>query len=363
MIKRYNDAMALVAKHGPPDLFLTFTSNPNWPEIQNAIPRHNKKLFRPDIEARVFKLKLEELIKDINERHIFGVVIALIYVIEFQKRGHPHAHMLIFLRDQDKPRTAEIVDALISAELPNPDTDPILFNIVTSSMLHSPCGAINPSAPCMNEQGRCSKHYPKDFVQETRCELNQYPVYRRRNNNQTFTKKVFSSAAHSHIDHQFDNRDVVPYNRYLLLKYRAHINLEVCSSIKSVKYLFKYVYKGHDRAHVEIQDEIKRYIDCRYLSSQEAVWRLMQFEMCYQSHTVYRMHIHLPNRHTVYFEEGQEEQAVENNAANEAKSMLLQWFILNQRDEEARQMLYCEVGTNYVWANYTWKRRQVSLEW
>jgi hypothetical protein len=37
---------------------------------------------------------------------------------------------------------------------------------------------------------------------------------------------------------------VVPYNPYLTRRYKAHINVEVCSSIKVIKYVYKYVYKG-----------------------------------------------------------------------------------------------------------------------
>jgi hypothetical protein len=70
---------------------------------------------------------------------------------------------------------------------------------------------------------------------------------------------------------KLDNRWVVPYNPYLTTKYNCHINVEICSSITAIKYLFKYVYKGHDRATVEIiNDEINLYLDARYISASEA---------------------------------------------------------------------------------------------
>ncbi len=51
---------------------------------------------------------------------------------------------------------------------------------------------------------------------------------------------------------ELDNRWVVLHNVYLLTKYDAHINVEVCNNIHAIKYMFKYIYKGHDRATVEI---------------------------------------------------------------------------------------------------------------
>jgi hypothetical protein len=53
---------------------------------------------RPDIVAKVFKQKLDASMNDINKYHIFGVTVAHVHVIEFQKRGLPHAHILIILR-------------------------------------------------------------------------------------------------------------------------------------------------------------------------------------------------------------------------------------------------------------------------
>lgn len=85
--QQYNDSMAICLQEGPPDLFITMTSNPQWAEIQEAVQRENCDVnFRPDIESRVFNLKCNELIRMIKEDQIFGVVVALLHVIEFQKR-------------------------------------------------------------------------------------------------------------------------------------------------------------------------------------------------------------------------------------------------------------------------------------
>ncbi len=50
-----------------------------------------------------------------------------------------------------------------------------------------------------------------------------------------------------------DNQWIVPYNLHLVTKYHAHINVEICSSISLVKYLYKYVYKGPDRATTVVE--------------------------------------------------------------------------------------------------------------
>ncbi len=107
---------------------------------------------------------------------------------------------------------------------------------------------------------------------------------------------------------ELDNCWVVPHNVYLLTKYDVHINIEVCNNIRAIKYLFKYVYKGHDRAIVEISrqsdnategnvvkaDEIKKYLDCRYVSASEAAWRIFKFDMHERFLVVEHLQYHLP---------------------------------------------------------------------
>jgi hypothetical protein len=83
-------------------------------------------------------------------------MIARIYVIEFQKHGLPHAHILIFFAEDYKPHTVEDVDRMISAKLLNPKINRLAHEMVARCMMHGPCGAVFPNAPCM-EDGKCKK--------------------------------------------------------------------------------------------------------------------------------------------------------------------------------------------------------------
>ena len=256
MQQNYQDAMAIVAKYGKPDLFVTYTCNPKIKDIEENLRNGERAEDRPDLVSRVYHLHLAEILKDIKDRHILGVPVARIHVIEFQKRGLPHCHMLIILRGEDKLRTHDDIDRLISAEIPDPEEDLELYNLVKSCMIHGPCGVQNPSSVCM-EDGECKKKFPKEFRDETAENINGYPAYRRRNNGRTV--QIGGLVA--------DNSYVVPYNKHLMRKYGAHINVEACATVKNVKYLFKYIYKGHDCANMEMeiaQDEIMTYLNCRY---------------------------------------------------------------------------------------------------
>ncbi len=94
----------------------------------------------------MFKIKLKESINDIHKNHILGRTIAGIYVVEFQKRGLSHAHILIFFTKDYKPHTIEDVDRMINAELPNLETNKLAHEIVARCMMHGPCGGAFPNA-------------------------------------------------------------------------------------------------------------------------------------------------------------------------------------------------------------------------
>ena len=116
--------MAICREHHKPDLFITMTCNQHWEEIQRELRKGETARDRPDIVARVFKQKKDQLLKDINSSKVFGKVPACLWVIEFQKRGLPHVHILVILSDEDRITTVAEVDNVICAELP---LDPEIF--------------------------------------------------------------------------------------------------------------------------------------------------------------------------------------------------------------------------------------------
>ena len=330
MYQNYQDAMAIVRDKGKPTFFITMTANPNWPEVKKELFAGQTSSDRFDLVTRVFHLKLQQLMDDLTNKHVLGVPVGYTYSIEFQKRGLPHVHILMIMRLQDRPRDASDIDHVICAELPNPDKSPELYNIITTCMLHGPCGSENPKAVCM-VNGSCSKDYPKDFLEETNVGVDSFSVYRRRNNGRVIVKNVRNVGKVI-----LDNRNVVPYNPFLSYKYNCHINVEHCASIKAVKYLYMYITKGPDRATVEIssegsRDEIKEYLDARYLGPQEACWKLFSFEMSKRSHAVERLAIHLPRKHFMTFKKG---KLKDMNMALAAKTTLTEYFAMNKENFE-----------------------------
>jgi hypothetical protein len=148
----YQDAMARVHKFGKPDLFVTFTCNPKWKEITDVLLSRQTTKDRFKLVTHVFNLKLDALLRDIKDS-VLGNVIAKIWVIEFQKRGLPHGHILLILDETSKLRITKDYDLMVSAEIPDPICHPEAYKTVTSCMVHGPCGPDFLNAQCM-EQGK-----------------------------------------------------------------------------------------------------------------------------------------------------------------------------------------------------------------
>ncbi|KAG2690570.1 hypothetical protein I3760_09G193200 [Carya illinoinensis] len=284
MKKRYMEAMTLVQRYGKPDIFLTMTCNPNWKEISNELQPHEETQNRPDLIARVFKAKLEDLKYQLFKREIFGKISA--------------------------------------------------YNLLMRSYL-------------LNYLTKTTTYI---FIQL------------RSNNGRTARIR----------GHDLDNRWVVPYNPYLVAMFDCHINVEICSTIKAVKYLYKYIYKGHDRVAFNLVpeqsihqiDEIERFQSARWIAPPEAMWRIFGFIVNEVHPAVYSLHLHLENQHQVTFRAHENLTNVMNSDLS-AKSMLTEFFATNQVDQNARKLLYREFPEFYVWSQqykmWTVRKKQIVI--
>lgn len=146
----------------------------------------------------------------------------------------------------------------------------------------------------VRRRAKIYKMVPKESQNETAINEGTGFVFNRRRDD----GRYFPASRNRPI-HQ-DNRWIVPYNLYLLMKYDSHVNVEICSMAQSVKYIYNYVYKEHDRANVELQNsntndaipgngsnmsetqicinEIQRWQASRYISSTECCWRLCSIQ-------------------------------------------------------------------------------------
>lgn len=73
-VQNYQDAMAICKWAGYPDLFITFTANPIWPEIQYMLEliEDADDEDRIEITDRIFEIRLHQLMHDIKHDQFFG---------------------------------------------------------------------------------------------------------------------------------------------------------------------------------------------------------------------------------------------------------------------------------------------------
>ena len=225
-------------------------------------------------------------------------------------------------------------------------------------MIHGPCDGydggppINPSAPCLSKGltgKKCEKNYPKKFAKDFSHGDNTEITYQRRSpEDGGFKGRTRCNALNR--DEIVDNRSVVPYNRVMLMKYKAHINIEICYSHRSIKYVVKYTCKGSDRIIVEnsdgtlCMDEITTYVNGNYIGATDAFWRLYEFPICYMVPSVQKLPLHLENQQFVLFQETDDLAQV---AENSKETQLTAFFKLNQMDPEANCHLYCDILKHY----------------
>lgn len=134
-----------------------------------------------DLTSRVFRAKLYDLKDQLYKKEIFGKVAMRVHVIEFQKKGLPHAHMLVILEPYYKLKNPYDFDEYVSAEIPNENIYLKLYKMISKQMMQRLYGDQNPNSPSMIGK-KCRFLYPILYSLKTTQGKYGYLIYRRLNN-------------------------------------------------------------------------------------------------------------------------------------------------------------------------------------
>ncbi|GJR52714.1 DNA helicase [Tanacetum coccineum] len=298
--------------------------------------------------------------------HYLDALAIFLYTIEFQKRGLPYCHTLLWVNSSSKIRDAVEIDKYIFSEIPDPVEDPRGYKVVTELMMHRPCGVANPGASC-TENGACNKYFPKRYNKNIFFDINGHTRYRRRQTEVHIMKG----------ESRLDNCNVVPYNRMLCLAFHVHINVKYCGWSMLIKYLFKYISKGLDRIlakinrpigdtftsmvekHIQV-DEIQNYVDSQFICPFKAYWRIFDFPIHNREPVVPILNDHLENKQRVTFRK-RDWLDIIVNMHGKKKTTLTEWYVYNNENTDDRHLTYLDFPSKFVWYpnSKSWRRRVV----
>jgi hypothetical protein len=154
----------------------------------------------------------------------------------------------------------------------------------------------------------------------------------------------------------------------LAIRYECHINVEVCTSVQTVKYLYKYVHKPKDRAMVRVAeedkyDEVKKYQDARSFGTSEACWRTYNFRMYQMRPSVMPLSVHAPGMVRVTYAQGDELKAVQAGCPD---TTLSKWFEYIHdpplSDSYARNTTYMDFPATHVFVKAN-KKKNLECSW
>ncbi|CAD5232933.1 unnamed protein product [Bursaphelenchus xylophilus] len=411
--RQYSNCIAMAQTLSSPSFFITLTANSEWPDFLQLCGNKGvdpKNAY--DILNRVFRQKVVELMRRIappqkGQQGWFGQCLGYYMSLEFQKRGNPHVHLLLWT--EHKEMSAHVVDEFISARFPDPVADAEVHDKVLRYMIHD----CKETDLCRDKNGKCTRRYPQEIVPETRIGPG-YVAYQRLERGKDVTAPVHSgSKIVDGVQRVYTDRHVVPYNKTLLTWWDGHSNVEAVCTNGTPAYVLKYILKGNDHAIVQVISEFEAleaqkqkerelekerqgklgedhpfdeneidpekknpnekiygieinpktkkvdihepeyYMGANYITPQEAHLRIFSFGPVFVSHIVEQIGIHMPGDSHVYAADGEPIENIAQKVSNlnpNVYSRLTAYFqYCAENAEETADLTYVELNKNYAY--------------
>ncbi|KAL3096526.1 hypothetical protein niasHS_004186 [Heterodera schachtii] len=255
--KMYENCNTIFARcHNPKKarLFITFTNNREWPEFKANL-YNNGQVFtdRFDLWMRVWISKIAEFREELYEKKFFGTILGSGESMEFQGRGGPHAHIVA---QTDLDAVPDVIQQYIWAHIPllpekGDDTPIAEMHRKVRELMHFQLHRCSESWCGTRDQyyGRCKKGFPAPYSKCTILRPDRPALY--------YRPAPQDGGANIEVNGLiYDNSHVVPYNPYVLLRYRVHHNVLFAYGNKAnIKYALKYPFKGPGHCYVECKEE------------------------------------------------------------------------------------------------------------
>jgi len=302
--KLATNALVIVTARDTPHLFITFTCNKDWPEITSRLLKGTEAFDNPALTAEVFHFKVQTLLHnlrtgkyfrdDASQSHSIHRVAYHMYVVEYQHRGLPHAHIVCRLTNmppKDQPEEMlSWIQRHIRTVMPREGENVHCYassmyslqarrEMVDKKMRHT-CypakktnsgdgeAAVEPSAhaTCKDKNNICKKGFDHTVLNDNKPSFDAkgYPTYGRL---------------------KLEDLNIVSYEMGMLMDANCHCNVEFCGSSYTCVYLYKYIFKGAKKEKLRLKnaddlhdkDELNLYLRARMISSMDAAWRVMGY--------------------------------------------------------------------------------------
>jgi hypothetical protein len=337
---KWLDLVATTRALGKPDFFVTLTANDNWPEVHSIIG-NDVRYFRPVEMMRIF-MKRFELIKPYitGEKSVLGKVKDSWYRVEFQQRGAPHVHMIVWVDKETIPKD------VVEAQVPADNDDPELREKVLAYQVHrcvpSRCmRKKKPGTQRMVNLNTCKYGYPQPLRAEDGLDA--------------------EGMKYQYKRLKPEDTSIVSFNRWLLKMWGAHLNVVHVSQGEMLEaYLVKYISKceptfGFSR---EINSEVQKYFNNRLISAPEAVMYMMGYHVTQGILiTMFQLTIHQGTRQVVHLDTSLQRfrklkkldrlQAQDPDSTDVFENGKLEYYMARPDAAEFASITYPDFVTNY----------------
>ncbi|XP_071944760.1 uncharacterized protein [Antedon mediterranea] len=182
------DVLAMVRQLGKPTWFASFSSaDMRWPEVMKTLlletgdKRNINELewadkctllkSNPVTVARMFDKRFHNFLRKVilSDAHPIGKVIDYFFRVEYQARGSPHIHMILWVENapqlgiDENEKVTEFIDKYVSCKIPSLDEDKELHEIVSGVQTHCK----RHSKSCKKKGTTCRFNFPKPPSEQT----------------------------------------------------------------------------------------------------------------------------------------------------------------------------------------------------